>query len=96
VTSESPRITEAQLRDALGALAADVRPAPDAYRRAHAGWRRRERKRRLILAFLIALVFATADAVGLWALNHADSNTHVIFSDNTDAKPEPIGRIGQP
>lgn len=96
MTSESPRSTEAQLRDALGALAAGVRPAPDAYRRAHASWRHRERKRRLILAFLIAVVFAAADAVGLWALNHADSNTHVIFSEHTEAEPEPIGRIGQP
>jgi len=87
--------TEEQLRDALDALAAEVRPTPGAYRRARADWRRRERKRRLILAILIAVVFGTANAVGLWALNHSDGNTHVIFSD-TPVRQDPLGRIGQP
>jgi hypothetical protein len=88
--------TEAELRDALDALAAEIRPTPGAYRRASAGWRKRERKRRLILAILIAVVFAAADAVGLWALNHSNADTHVIFSDSTPPAHGPLGRIGQP
>jgi hypothetical protein len=88
--------TEEELRDALDALAAEIRPAPGAYRKASTTWRKRERKRRLILAILIAVVFAAVDAVGLWALNHSDANTHVIFSDSTPPAHGPLGRIGQP
>jgi hypothetical protein len=90
---------EDQLRAALGAAAAGVRVDPAAYRRASAGWRRRERRRRLVLAVLAAVVFTAADAVGLWALSRANTNTHVIFSDS-DPRPAPapgvIDRIGQP
>jgi hypothetical protein len=87
-----------RLREALGALAAGVRADPDAYRRASGGWRRRYRRRRLVLAILAAVVFAAADAVGLWALSQADPNTHVIFSDPVPrpAVPEQVDRIGQP
>jgi hypothetical protein len=51
-----------------------------------------------VLAILAAVVFAAADAVGLWALSQADPNTHVIFSDPVPrpAAPEQLDRIGQP
>jgi hypothetical protein len=90
--------TDERLREALGALAAGVQADPAAYRRASAGWRRRYRRRRLVLAILAAVVFAAADAVGLWALSQADPNTHVIFSDpvTRPAEPGPVDRIGQP
>ncbi|OZM80554.1 hypothetical protein [Pseudonocardia sp. MH-G8] len=87
-----------RLREAFDALATGVRSDPGAYRRASAGWRRRERRRRFVLAIIAALVFAAADAVGLWALSQADPNTHVIFSDPVDRPVEPgiVDRIGQP
>jgi hypothetical protein len=90
--------TDERLRDAFDALAVGVRADPGAYRRASAGWRRRERRRRLVLAIVAALVFTAADAVGLWALSHADPNTHVIFSDpaHRPAEPGGVDRIGQP
>jgi hypothetical protein len=94
----NPPDTDRQLREALGALAAGVQADPGAYRRASAGWRRRDRRRRLVLAILAALVFTAADAVGLWALSQADPNTHVIFSDPSQAPAAPgqVDRIGQP
>jgi hypothetical protein len=79
----------------LSARAVQVRPDTPAYRQVSTTWRRRERKRRLILAILTALIFATADAVGLWALNHANADSHIIFSDPTGGQT-PLGRIGQP
>lgn len=91
------RPVDERLRAALGAAAAGVRSDPGAYRRVSAGWRRREGRRRLVLAVLAAVVFVAADAVGLWALSQADPNTHVIFSDTgAPAEPGPVGRIGQP
>jgi hypothetical protein len=90
--------TDQRLREAFDALAAGVRPDPTAYRRVSAGWRRRYRRRRLVLAILVAVVFAAADAVGLWALSQADPNTHVIFSDpaHRPVAPGQVDRIGQP
>lgn len=88
------RPVDQELAAALGALAEGVRADPAAYRRASAGWRRRDRRRRLVLAVLAAVVFAAADAVGLWALSQADPNTHVIFSEQGPG-PGP-GPIGQP
>jgi hypothetical protein len=85
-----------RLREALGAFAAGVQADPGAYRRASAAWRWRYRRRRLVLAILAAVVFAAADAVGLWALSQADPNTHVIFSDPTVPAAGPVDRIGQP
>jgi len=88
---------EDQLRDALDALATGVNADPDAYRRVSAEWRRRERKRRLVLAILVALVFAVADGVGLWALNRADSGSHIIFDDPAPQdQHRPVERVGQP
>lgn len=90
--------TDHRLRDALQAFADGVPSASEDYRRASAGWRRRYRRRRLVLAILSAFVFLAADAIGLWALNQADPDVHVIFSDpnpppNTQA---PVFGVGQP
>lgn len=71
--------TEHQLREALAALAEGVTPAPDAYRTARGDWHRRERRRRLVLAVLIGVVFALATLIGLWVLNQAPSADHTIF-----------------
>jgi ferric-dicitrate binding protein FerR (iron transport regulator) len=72
--------TERQLTEALEALAGGVLPAPDAYRTARGEWLRRERRRRLVLAVLIAVVFTLATLIGLWVLNQAPSDPGVIFS----------------
>lgn len=71
--------TERELRDALRALAGGVLPDPDAYRTARGAWLRRERRRRLVLAVLVAVVFALATLIGLWVLNQAPANPGVIF-----------------
>ncbi|MFD0007809.1 hypothetical protein ACFVJ4_36095 [Streptomyces sp. NPDC127178] len=75
-----PDRTEQQLREALSALAGGVQAAPDAYRTARGEWLRRERRRRLVLAVLIAVVFALATLIGLWVLNRAPAEPGVIFS----------------
>ncbi|MGW9400598.1 hypothetical protein [Streptomyces sp. NPDC055642] len=72
--------TERELREALRALAGGVLPDPDAYRTARGEWLRRERRRRLVLTVLVAVVFALATLIGLWVLNQAPSNPGVIFS----------------
>ncbi|MFF2851032.1 hypothetical protein ACFVT5_32550 [Streptomyces sp. NPDC058001] len=82
--------TERRLREALEALAEEVRPAPDAYRTARGEWLRRERRRRLVLAVLVTVVFALATLAGLWVLNHAPSEPGVIFdNDRTPAPSAP-------
>lgn len=80
-TEHEPDRTEQELREALEALAGGVHPAPDAYRTARGDWLRRERRRRLVLAVLIAVVFTLATLIGLWVLNQAPSEPGVIFSD---------------
>lgn len=72
--------TEKQLREALEALALQVQPDSDAYRTARGDWLRRERRRRLVLAILVAVVFALAVLIGLWVLNQAPSGSAVIFN----------------
>ncbi|MYS89243.1 MULTISPECIES: hypothetical protein [Streptomyces] len=72
--------TERELREALQALAGGVLPDPDAYRTARGEWLRRERRRRLVLAVLIAVVFTLATLIGLWVLNQAPAHPGVIFS----------------
>ncbi|MBL1102384.1 hypothetical protein [Streptomyces coffeae] len=72
--------TEKQLRETLEALAHQVQPAPDAYRTARGDWLRRERRRRLVLAVLITVVFALAVLIGLWVLNQAPSGSGAIFT----------------
>jgi hypothetical protein len=76
----SPDRTERELQEALTALADGVHIAPDAYRTARGEWLRRERRRRLVLAVLIAVVFTLATLIGLWVLNQAPSDPGVIFS----------------
>jgi hypothetical protein len=90
--------TDDRLRDALQTLAAGVPAASGDYRRASAGWRRRYRRRRLVLAILAGIVFLAADAIGLWALNQTDPDAYVIFSDPKPAPetPAPLVRVGQP
>ncbi|MEV7001458.1 hypothetical protein AB0N62_27690 [Streptomyces sp. NPDC093982] len=75
-----PDRTEQELREALFALAGGVQAAPDAYRTARGEWLRRERRRQLVLAVLIAVVFALAVLIGLWVLNRAPADPGVIFS----------------
>ncbi|MFE6618249.1 hypothetical protein [Streptomyces sp. NPDC057740] len=72
--------TERELREALEALAQGVQAAPDAYRTARGEWLRRERRRRLVLTVLIAVVFTLATLIGLWVLNQTPSDPGVIFS----------------
>ncbi|MET9527871.1 hypothetical protein [Streptomyces coeruleorubidus] len=72
--------TEEELREALRVLAGGVLPDPDAYRTARGEWLRRERRRRLVLAVLITVVFTLATLIGLWVLNQAPSDPGVIFS----------------
>ncbi len=72
--------TERELSEALEALAGGVRAAPDAYRTARGEWLRRERRRRLVLTVLIAVVFTLATLIGLWVLNQAPADPGVIFS----------------
>lgn len=87
---------EKQLREALEALADQVQPAPDAYRTARGGWLRRERRRRLVLAVLITVVFALAVLIGLWVLNQTPSGTGTIFSGAHSPVASADGYAGQP
>ena len=93
-----PGGTEARLRETLDALATGIQVSPPAYPAAHAQWRRRERRRRLILAVLIAIVFAVADMIGLWALNQAREGPHLIFDDRAPGVHQraPEHGVGQP
>jgi hypothetical protein len=88
---------EEQLRDALNAMATGVHAAPNAYRQAQAQWRRRERRRRLILAVLVAIVFTVANVIGLWVLNQAQDDSHIIFDDPARIEQHDPGReVGPP
>lgn len=68
-----------RLREALGAVAGTVRPSPDAYQRALADWRRRERRRRLVGLAVATLLLTAADGAGLWALNRSAPQAPVVF-----------------
>ncbi|MFG2037913.1 hypothetical protein [Dactylosporangium sp. NPDC048998] len=85
-----------QLRDVFDALTASVHGAPDRYPTALADWRRRERRRRIVVAILAALIFALADIIGLWALSKADVNTHIIFNDRPGTSHTHKSGIGPP
>ncbi|MFE0250555.1 hypothetical protein [Streptomyces sp. NPDC059010] len=87
-----PDPTERELREALAALADGVRTPPDAYRTARGEWLRRERRRRLVLAVLIAVVFALATLIGLWVLNQAPADPGVIFSGTGSTAALPLPR----
>ncbi|WP_344006184.1 hypothetical protein [Streptomyces thermocarboxydovorans] len=89
--------TERELADALAALAGGVLPDPDAYRTARGEWLRRERRRRLVLTVLVAVVFTLATLIGLWVLNQAPSDPGVIFSgDGSPAASGPSPPRPQP
>ncbi|MDQ7908431.1 hypothetical protein RB614_28275 [Phytohabitans sp. ZYX-F-186] len=91
------RSTEEKLRETLGALAAGIEADPPVYRKARAEWRRRERRRRLVLAVLIAIVFALADLIGLWALNQTRDHDPIIFDDRSRIhQPEPATGVIPP
>jgi hypothetical protein len=95
--SSGPARTEERLRQALDAVAGGVHPPPHAYRQVRQEWHRRERRRRLILAILIALVFAVADAIGLWALNQTHVDSPVIFNGPASTQHHnPVDGVGLP
>jgi hypothetical protein len=84
--------TERRLRQALDAVASGVRTRPDAYERALAEWRRRERRRRLVGLLLACLIFALADGIGLWALNRSSNpgrQDRVVFDAPPPVVPQP-------
>jgi hypothetical protein len=81
-----------RLRQALVAVADGVNPRPDAYQRALAEWRRRERRRRLAGVVLACLVVAGADTVGVWALNRGTRTPPVVF----DAPPPAVAPASSP
>ena len=81
--------TAQELQEALAALAGGVHAAPDAYRTALGEWLRRERRRRLVLTVLIAVVFALATLIGLWVLNQTPAHSGVIFSGTAASLPRP-------
>ncbi len=85
-----------QLRDVFDALTTSVHATPNRYPAALTEWRRRERRRRLIVAILAMLVFAVADIIGLWALSNANVGTHIIFNDQPGVTVAPRGGIGPP
>lgn len=87
---------EARVRDALDQLAAGIQVAPGAYGGVRDRWQRRERRRRRLAAALAVTVVLVADGVGLWALNDARPDNHVIFDDSPGPPDQPPGRLGQP
>jgi len=80
------------LREALDAAAGTVRPSPDAYERALADWRRRQRRRRLVGIVVAAVLLAGADGAGLWALNRSAPASPVVFDAPAPAVPPAGGR----
>lgn len=72
--------TENELREVLETLAGQVHAAPGAYRATRGDWIRRERRRRLVLAVLITVVFSLAILIGLLVLDHAPSSHSGIFN----------------
>jgi hypothetical protein len=77
-----PDDMERRLRETLDTVASGVHPARDDYRTARGDWLRRERKRRIVLALLVAFVFTVAVLIGLWVLNQAPTGTGVIFTES--------------
>ncbi|WP_206790729.1 hypothetical protein [Amycolatopsis sp. MtRt-6] len=86
-----PEDMERRLRETLDTLAGGVHPAPDAYRTARGDWLRRERRRRLVLALLVAVVFTVAVVIGLWVLNQAPAGNGAIFTEPASTV-HPAGR----
>lgn len=89
--------TEEQLQKALEALVEGVHRAPGAYRAARGDWLRRERRRRMVLATLITVLFTLATLIGLWVLNQVPSMPSVIFDDaGPTQQHQPASRPGSP
>ncbi len=78
--------TEARLRETLDQMARDVDVSPGAYRRTEAAWRRRERRRRLVLVVFATFAIGGADAVALWALNQTPPHVPIVYE-----RPAPAG-----
>ncbi|PNE40120.1 MULTISPECIES: hypothetical protein [Streptomyces] len=76
--------TEDLLRTALHNLASSM---PDAsqtsYRKEQMSWRRREYRRRCVVAILVFVIVAVACTIGLVTLSGASPDTHVIFNRQT-------------
>lgn len=68
-----------RLRAALNAAAEEVSPRPDAYERALADWRRREKRRRRVGLIIAAIILIIADIAGLWVLNRQAPEDPVVF-----------------
>ena len=66
-------MTEDLLRQTLNSLVAPIETPPDAYRKASADWRRRERRRKVIAITIATIIVLIADILGLWAFNRASS-----------------------
>jgi hypothetical protein len=77
---------EQRLEDALSTLAAGVTTSPDAYREVRTRWRRKERRRRLIVAALATAVVLATNGIALWALSDARPDQHIIFTDTTQSR----------
>jgi hypothetical protein len=71
--------TEQMLREALDVIADSVSAPPGAYRDARREWLRRERRRKVVLTIVIAIVFAVATLIGLWVLNDTSSRPHPVY-----------------
>ncbi|MER5969532.1 hypothetical protein ABT112_07315 [Streptomyces sp. NPDC002055] len=95
-TPAPPPGTERQLREALEALVGDVHAAPGAYRAARGDWLRRERRRRMVLAALVTVLFTLATLIGLWVLNQVPAEPGVIFDDTPGGQHRPVDRTGTP
>lgn len=78
--------SEQRLEEALRGVASEVTVSPDAYRSVRTRWRRKERRRRLIVAALATAVVLATNGIALWALNDASPDQHIIFTDPTHAR----------
>ncbi|MEO3975043.1 hypothetical protein [Streptomyces sp. CAU 1734] len=79
--------TEQRLREAMDAVAGQVHPPPGAYHSVLGEWRRRERRRRLVLTLLTAVVFTLAVTAGVWVLNSAPARPGAPFDPSRTTSP---------
>lgn len=77
---------EQRLEEALRGVASGVTTSPGAYREVRTRWRRKERRRRLIVAALATAVVLATNGIALWALNDASPDQHIIFTDHTRSR----------
>ena len=95
--------TEQLLRQTLKSVAEAVETSPEAFSRAAADWRRRERRRRFAVACIASVVIAVANILSLWALNRASGTGEVIYdlpvpapTRTVEIAPLPLVRTGLP